>query len=394
MKHYDYLMLGGGAAGLGLAFALVNSQLSDRKILIVDKDSKTSNDRTWSFWTPSPTPFDRMAFRVWDSLEFKSPGFQKCFQLEPYHYQTIRGIDYYRSIRAELAKFPNVHLMQGMVTDVQDGSKAARVRIDEQEFQADWVFDSRVIPEEIRQEPDRYRYLKQHFVGWEIETETAVFNPSAATLFDLRTEQVEGLCFFYILPFSERRAIVEYTLFSANLLPQEAYEQALKGYIEGQLGVSQYQILDQEQGVIPMTNHPFPRRLGKAHHGNRDARGASKAFHRLRFCSHPKGLASHCPLAGVEGTSLFRAGFIPRRKFYDALMLEVIAAQGDQVRPIMTAMFKNNSIQSIFRFLDEESSILEDIRMLASLPPGPFLRALRNWAWRQRAFLTRRSEHV
>jgi lycopene beta-cyclase len=263
MKHYDYLMLGGGAAGLGLAFALVNSQLSDRKILIVDKDSKTSNDRTWSFWTPRPTPFDRMAFRVWDSLEFKSPGFQKCFQLEPYHYQTIRGIDYYRSIRAELAKFPNVHLMQGMVTDVQDGSKAARVLIDEQEFQADWVFDSRVIPEEIRQEPDRYRYLKQHFVGWEIETETPVFNPSAATLFDLRTEQVEGLCFFYILPFSERRAIVEYTLFSANLLPQEAYEQALKGYIEGRLGVSQYQILDQEQGVIPMTNHPFPRRLGK-----------------------------------------------------------------------------------------------------------------------------------
>jgi lycopene beta-cyclase len=389
MKHYDYLMLGGGAAGLGLAFALVNSQLSDRKILIVDKDSKTSNDRTWSFWTPRPTPFDRMAFRVWDSLEFKSPGFQKCFQLEPYHYQTIRGIDYYRSIRAELAKFPNVHLMQGMVTDVQDGSKAARVLIDEQEFQADWVFDSRVIPEEIRQEPDRYRYLKQHFVGWEIETETPVFNPSAATLFDLRTEQVEGLCFFYILPFSERRAIVEYTLFSANLLPQEAYEQALKGYIEGRLGVSQYQILDQEQGVIPMTNHPFPRRLGKrimatGTRGGRVKPSTGYAFARIQKDSQAivRSLESKGHPFSVPASS-------PRRKFYDALMLEVIAAQGDQVRPIMTAMFKNNSIQSIFRFLDEESSILEDIRMLASLPPGPFLRALRKWAWRQRAFLKR-----
>jgi lycopene beta-cyclase len=389
MKHYDYLMLGGGAAGLGLAFALVNSQLSDRKILIVDKDSKTSNDRTWSFWTPTPTPFDRMAFRVWDSLEFKSPGFQKCFQLEPYRYQTIRGIDYYRSIRAELTKFPNVHLMQGMVTDVQDGSKAARVRIDEQEFAADWVFDSRVIPEQLRQEPDRYRYLKQHFVGWEIETETAVFNSSAATLFDLRTEQVEGLCFFYILPFSERRAIVEYTLFSANLLPQEAYEQALKGYIEGQLGVSQYQIIDQEQGVIPMTNHPFPRRLGKrimatGTRGGRVKPSTGYAFARIQKDSQAivRSLASKGHPFSVPASS-------PRRKFYDALMLEVIAAQGDQVRPIMTAMFKNNSIQSIFRFLDEESSILEDMRMLASLPSGPFLRALRNWAWRQRAFLSR-----
>jgi lycopene beta-cyclase len=390
MKHYDYLMLGGGAAGLGLAFALVNSQLSDRKILIVDKDSKTSNDRTWSFWTPSPTPFDRMAFRVWDSLEFKSPGFQKCFQLEPYHYQTIRGIDYYRSIRAELAKFPNVHLMQGMVTDVQDGSKAARVRIDEQEFQAEWVFDSRVIPEQIRQEPDRYRYLKQHFVGWEIETETAVFNPNAATLFDLRTEQVEGLCFFYILPFSERRAIVEYTLFSANLLPQEAYEQALKGYIEGRLGVSQYQILDQEQGVIPMTNHPFPRRLGKRIMATGTRGGRVKPSTGYAFARIQKDSQAIVHSLESKGHPFSVPASSPRRKFYDALMLEVIAAQGDQVRPIMTAMFKNNSIQSIFRFLDEESSILEDIRMLASLPPGPFLRALRNWAWRQRAFLNRR----
>jgi lycopene beta-cyclase len=390
MKHYDYLMLGGGAAGLGLAFAMVNSQLSDRKILIVDKDSKTSNDRTWSFWTPNPTPFDRMAFRIWDSLEFKSPGFQKCFQLEPYHYQTIRGIDYYRSIRAELAKFPNVQLMQGLVTDVQDGNKAARVRIDEQEFQADWVFDSRVIPEEIRQEPDRYRYLKQHFVGWEIETETAVFNPNAATLFDLRTEQVEGLCFFYILPFSERRAIVEYTLFSANLLPREAYEQSLKGYIEGQLGVSQYQILDQEQGVIPMTNHPFPRRLGKRIMATGTRGGRVKPSTGYAFARIQKDSQAIVHSLESKGHPFSVPASSPRRRFYDALMLEVIAAQGDQVRPIMTAMFKNNSIQSIFRFLDEESSILEDMRMLASLPSGPFLRALRNWAWRQRAFLTRR----
>jgi lycopene beta-cyclase len=389
MKHYDYLMLGGGAAGLGLAFALVNSQLSDRKILIVDKDSKTSNDRTWSFWTPRPTPFDRMAFRVWDALEFKSPGFQKCFQLEPYHYQTIRGIDYYRSIRAELVKFPNVHLMQGMVTDVQDGSKAARVRIDEQEYQADWVFDSRIIPEEIRQEPNRYRYLKQHFVGWEIETETAVFNPSAATLFDLRTEQVEGLCFFYILPFSERRAIVEYTLFSANLLPREAYEQALKGYIEGRLGVSQYQIMDQEQGVIPMTNHPFPRRLGKRIMATGTRGGRVKPSTGYAFARIQKDSQAIVHSLESKGHPFSVPASSPRRRFYDALMLEVIAAQGDQVRPIMTAMFKNNSIQSIFRFLDEESSILEDMRMLASLPSGPFLRALRNWAWRQRAFLTR-----
>lgn len=389
MKHYDYIMLGGGAAGLGLAFALVNSRLCDRKILIVDKEAKTSNDRTWSFWSPRPTPFDGMAYKAWDYLEFQSPGVHKRFELKPYRYQTIRGIDYYRSIRAELAKFPNVHLMQGMVNDVQDGSKTARVRIDEQEFQADWVFDSRIIPEQIKRDPDRYRYMKQHFVGWELETEQAAFDPSAATMFDLRTEQRQGLCFFYILPFGEKHAIVEYTLFSADLLPREDYEQALKGYIESQLGVTRYQIIDQEQGAIPMTNHPFPRRLGKRIMATGTRGGRVKPSTGYAFARIQKDSQAIVRSLETKGHPFSVPASSPRRRFYDALMLEVIAAQGGQVRPIMTAMFKNNSIQSIFRFLDEESSIVEDIRMLASLPPVPFLRALVHWSWRQRAFLSR-----
>ena len=34
--------------------------------------------------------------------------------------------------------------------------------------------------------------------------------------------------FFYMLPFTERRALVEYTLFSAALLNREEYECAMK----------------------------------------------------------------------------------------------------------------------------------------------------------------------
>jgi lycopene beta-cyclase len=382
MKHYDYVMLGGGAAGLGLAFALANSSLADRKILVVDKETKTSNDRTWSFWTPRPTPFDSIVYKTWDYLDFNGLALHQRFELKPYRYMTIRGIDYYRSIRSILAKNPNVYLLQGTVDEVVDGNGAATVKVDGEILQADWVFDSRVIPEVIQQDPSRYRYLKQHFLGWEIETGGPAFDPSALTLFDLHTEQREGLCFFYILPFEETRALVEYTLFSAHLLAPEEYEQALKGYIQGQLGIKEYRILDEEQGIIPMTNHPFPRRLGKRSmaigtRGGRVKPSTGYAFDRIQKDSQAivRSLISKGHPFDVPGSS-------PRRRFYDALMLEVIAAQGEQTRPIMTAMFKNNSIQSIFRFLDEESSFLEDLRMLASLPAMPFLKALAGWAWR------------
>lgn len=387
MKRYDYVMLGGGAAGLGLAFALVNSHLGDRKILIIDKEAKTSNDRTWSFWTPRPTPFDSMVYKTWNYLEFQGGRFHKRFEVNPYRYQTIRGVDYYRSIHAELALNPNVVLLQGSVEAVEDGNTAAKVIVDGEPLLADWVFDSRLTQEEIHQDTRRYRYLKQHFLGWEIRTGSPAFDPNTVTLFDLRTEQREGLCFFYILPFEDKRALVEYTLFSANQLPREDYEKALRGYIQGRLGISEYKILDEEQGIIPMTNHPFPRRLGKrimaiGTKGGRVKPSTGYAFARIQKDSQAilRSLASKGHPFAVPASS-------PRRKFYDALMLEVIAAQGEKTRPIMTAMFKNNSIQSIFRFLDEESSILEDLRMLASLPPGPFLKALAGWSWRQRAFL-------
>jgi lycopene beta-cyclase len=387
MRHYDYIMLGGGAAGLGLAYAMVNSPLADRKILIIDKEAKTSNDRTWSFWTPNPTPFDSMAYRTWDYLDFRGVTFQKRFELNPYRYHTIRGIDYYRSIRSVLAEHPNVGWLQGNVESVEDGDMGARVRVDGEMVQADWVFDSRIILEEIQQDPARYRYLKQHFLGWEIETGSPVFDSSAVTLFDLQTEQREGLCFYYILPFEDNRALVEYTLFSANLLPRKEYEGMLRAYIQGQLGIREYRVVDEEQGVIPMTTNPFPRRLGArvmatGTRGGRVKPSTGYAFARIQKDSQAivHSLTSNGHPFAVPASS-------PRRKFYDALMLEVIAAQGEQTRPIMTAMFKNNSIQSIFRFLDEDSSILEDLRMLASLPLGPFLKALAGWTWRQRAFL-------
>jgi lycopene beta-cyclase len=59
----------------------------------------------------------------------------------------------------------------------------------------------------------------------------------------------------------------------------------------------------------------------------------------------------------------------------DALMLNVMACHGDQAKPIFTAMFKNNPIERILRFLDETTSPRENLAMMASLPAWLFVRA-------------------
>jgi lycopene beta-cyclase len=376
VKKYDYAILGGGAAGLSLALALARSPLADRSILIVEKEAKDKNDRTWCFWTDQPSPYDAIRFAVWPDVRFVSTGVKKEISLQPYRYQMLRGIDFYQHAYQELQRLSNVDLVRAAVEEVWEADGAAHFHAGEHAYQAVWVFDSRFDPQSFPLNSPRHLYLKQHFEGWTIETEQPVFDPCTATLFDLRTEQREGLCFFYILPFGERQAMVEYTVFSCELLPEEEYQQILQQYLDQRLGQDQYRVLHKEAGVIPMTDYPFARRLGERRlaigtRGGRVKPSSGYAFTRIQADTQAivGSLLRHEHPFDLPGDG-------PRRRFYDALLLEILAYEPEQARPIFEAMFTRNPIARIFRFLDERSSLIEDIRLIASLPPFPFLRAL------------------
>jgi hypothetical protein len=72
----------------------------------------------------------------------------------------------------------------------------------------------------------------------------------------------------------------------------------------------------------------------------------------------------------------------------DAIMLDIMQKHGDQISPMFTTLFENNPIERILRFLDEEASLGEVGALIASLPPGLFLKTLaksgkiRSMIWR------------
>jgi lycopene beta-cyclase len=370
---YDFAILGGGAAGLSLALALVRSPLKGRSILIVEKDAKDSNDRTWCFWSDVPTPLDGIAAHVWPRLHFQSPSVDRTFELYPFRYQMVRGLDFYRCARLELDQHA-VTFVRG-VGEVNDGEESVVIRADGREHESAWAFDSRIRPEDVAQSP-RFNYLKQHFTGWEIETTVPVFDPQTATLFDLRTPQRGGVTFFYVLPFSERRALVEYTLFSPGLLPPQEYEAALRAYLRDEYRLADYRILEVERGVIPMTDHPFPRRLGRrvmaiGTRGGRVKPSTGYAFSRIQRDS----------ARIVDSLVRFEQPFaVPpdplRFRFHDAVLLEVLAREPELGRSILSGIFGRIPIQSVLRFLDDRSSPLDDLRVITACAPWPFLRAL------------------
>ncbi len=215
---YDFAILGGGAAGLSLALELVRSPLKEKSILIVDKETKNTNDRTWCYWTELPSPLDGITYHTWSNLRFLSKTLDRTWDLSPLRYQMVRGLDFYRYAHTELEKY-NVTFLLGE-GEVEDGRAAASVHVNGDSYLAEWVFDSRMRPADLAGNPRRYNYLKQHFTGWVIETDMPVFDPQTVTMFDLRTPQLGGVTFFYTLPFSQTRALVEYTLFSPELLPE------------------------------------------------------------------------------------------------------------------------------------------------------------------------------
>jgi lycopene beta-cyclase len=375
MVTYDYIIAGAGAAGLSLAHRIANSSLADARILIVDRDAKRSNDRTWCFWTNQEMHFEPVVSHRWDRLEFTGDGFHKIYNLKPYSYKMVRGIDFYSYVRADLETRPNVNWIQGNVDAVTDGDESAVLQVDGEEYCGSWIFDSTFNPALFKPDPARYHNLAQHFLGWEIETEEDTFDPGTATLFDFRTPQKETMRFMYILPFSPRRALVEFTLFSANLLDAAEYEDELRSYIQSVQKVTEYRVEAVERGIIPMSDQPFPRRAGKRilNIGTKGGRvKPSTGYSFLRSQRDTEAIVASLIKFGHP----FNIPKDSRVHFYlDSIMLNLMYRKGGRMKSIFTALFKNNPIHRLFRFLDEETRPVELLQVLLSVPPWPFLKA-------------------
>ena len=371
MKDYDFIFAGGGLAGLSLALHLSHSPLRDRSMLVVDRDAKQRNDRTWCFWSDGPTLFDDVVCREWERLEVVSDAFRARSALRAYRYKMIRSTDLYRCARARLAALPNVRFLQGSVEEIHDGADAATVTVRGERCRGRWVFDSRFQSSRFHPDPARCHYLRQYCKGWLVESVQPAFDPTCATFMDFRTPQQGELRFFYVLPLAERRALVEFVTFSPD-----HFDEILDRYVRTILGIDQYRVLESEGGVNPATDAPFARQAS-AHVMNIGIRGgrlkptSGYAFTRIQSDSSEivhSLLRSGQPFDVPADPALFR--------LCDTLLLDIMQRHGESVKPIFTALFRHNPLDRVLRFLDQQTSPAENAALIASLPPLPFLRAL------------------
>ncbi len=376
MPEYDYIIIGAGAAGLMLADGIGKDAFFKKKqVLVLDKDTKEKNDRTWCFWEKGEGEFDAIVYRSWENIYFAGSQYKERIPIAPYRYKMVRGIDFYSHYLQRISDYPNIEFWQAEVIAIHETAQDVEVHTSEGRISCKLVFDSSFDPI-ILKEQQQYPLLQQHFVGWFVKTKQDIFDEDMATFMDFSIPQKGNTRFMYVLPFAPNKALIEYTLFSENLLPHKEYEEAITAYLNDVLHCSDYEILDKEQGMIPMTCYNF-----KNHNTSRIIRigtagGWAKASTGYTFKNSQKMnrlLLEHLK----KNKPLNSFGKKNRYWFYDLLLLDILHRDNSKGSLIFESIFKNRSAQLLFKFLDEETSFLEDLKTMTGSPTLLFLDALR-----------------
>lgn len=371
--EYDLVIFGGGCAGLSLLVRLAESGWAKgKRIALIEKDKEKSNDRTWCFWEKAPGYFEQLVYRKWDQLAFFGLGHHAQFSISPYLYKMIRGGDFYRYCMRVINDHPEIEVIHGDVSGIQKKDDQLSFNLDElpQLLRCSRVFSS-LVPEE---KTGKNIMLLQHFKGWVVRTENAVFNSSTATFMDFRIPQDRGTSFVYVLPFSDREALVEYTLFSRSLLEGQAYDEGLKNYLTYFLHAENYEITAEEFGIIPMTNRKFPAYSDGIYYiGTAGGQTKASSGYTFRFIQEQSDRIVQDILSGKEPSRQTQAH--SRFRFYDNTLLYILYHNKLPGQEIFSQLFRKNDPKKILAFLDNKTSLLQEVGILTSLPMGPFLKA-------------------
>ncbi len=371
MQKFDYIISGSGCAGLSLLYKiLTNNVLCNKNILVIDEYEKNINDRTWCFWEEKEGLFEKLIFTKWKKIGIGSNGEMTFYEISPFQYKMVKGLDFYNFILEFSKKFANVYLIKEKVKQLYTENETAFVETESETYSCEYVFNSVLFNKE---KITTTNSLLQHFKGIEIETDLDSFDVEKATFMDFNISQQHGHSFVYVLPSSSKKALIEFTVFSKSVLTEVEYDEGLKDYLKNNLQISNYKILHKEMGVIPMTDYVFPIHEKNIIHigttGGWVKPSSGFAFSNIQI--RTKQIVS---LLATNQKPILKKNFIDKKfHLYDSVLLEVLAKNKLSAAEIFSSIFKKNSAERILRFLNNETSIWEDLKIMGSVPTKKFL---------------------
>ena len=369
----DYLFAGAGASATLLLMSMERQgMLKGKKIVIVDPDSKTVNDKTYCFWGDEDKwpalQCQHLISHQWGKVSVNQ---QKAESLSPLNYFHLSSIDLYIELQRIIQTY-EINRIHSSVISMETHESGVLVKTEKENWCSQIVFDSR--PPKYLPPQKNEMHLLQSFFGFVIETEVALKDSDCIDLMDFEVEQQGWSQFVYVLPFSRNKMLVELTRFGQDFLTQAEAEPLLYEYISKRFG--KFKILETETGCIPMSSakiiqHNVPGVVALG--GRAGAVKPSTGYAFKNMFEHAE-VITNCLQKGKQPTEIKGRS---RFEFYDRLLLLVLGRQPDQGKPIFQALFKKNKTLDVLIFLEEKTSFVQDLRILITLPIMPFLKALK-----------------
>jgi lycopene beta-cyclase len=353
MKEFDYIIIGGGCAGLSLAYELdLHSKLKDKTLAIVEHRDEYKRDKTWSFWKVSPHNFEDCTIKSWDNFTINIPSHLKHVDCKNMPYQTIDSGLFYQKIIDKIKQNTNIYFFKN---------------INEVNTENSFIFNS------VGDKIDNKSSLWQHFSGIEIETSKDFFDEKIFNLMDFDCDQKNSVHFFYTLPFSKTKALIETTWISdLNNTSLNDYDIQLKDYIEDKLKIKNYKINYKETGAIPLFHPNNIKKLNQIEIGTAGGMTRlSTGYTFLNIQEQSKYIRKN--IENIKDTKIFS---IERKyEFLDNIFLKVLKKNPERMAQIFYKMF-NSSPNTVINFLSNKSNILEDISIISKMPKWVFLKQL------------------
>ncbi len=366
---YDIILTGYGAAGLSMLHHLLQTTWKNKSILIIDTSLTEKIKKTWCFWEDKHVPYQCAKKFYWKKIRVLGESEDVTQSLKRNTYYHIKSEDLYQEISLQISDRNNITFVAENVIKFREIDDIVEVITESTTYNGRYVVNS--IPSLNSVANIDYK-LTQNFLGWKIAVNSPIFDEDTATLMDFRGGS-DPASFFYILPYSRYYALVEFTRFSEKVTDKAHYEANLRAYLKNKLDIDDYEIMETEFGVIPMTDYPYKSKLSEIVFQLGTIGGDTKPTTGYTF----KQIQKSCKY--ILNEIIYKKEHPKNNKrfaFYDKLLLNIIAQKPALTESIMLALFKNNRFDDIFRFLDEESSLFQEMKIFSRLPWKPFIHSL------------------
>ena len=353
MKEFDYIIIGGGCAGLSLAYELeVNDKLKDKTLAVIEPRKEYKRDKTWSFWKVLDHNFEDCVIKSWNNFTINTSERTHELVNTNFPYQSVDSGKFYEKVNSKISINSNIKFFKN-IKEIDSNNSI--------------IFNS-----VFKVEPKKSE-LWQHFQGIEIETNKDIFDDEILNLMDFNCDQRDKVHFFYTLPFSKNKALIETTWLS-DLEDQSImdYDLQLENYIRNNLGIKNFKINFTEKGTIPLfyplvKNEDKTINIGSAGGMTR----LSTGYTFLNIQEHSKYIVKN--LHQIEKIKKYNIG--KKYQFLDKIFLRVLKRHPEKMPKVFFNMFKTSS-NTVIKFLSNKSNFLEDLSIISKMPKLTFINAL------------------